>query len=58
MEDGERTKGKRTLPLPHYQIEHPLSAFSEAMRTLRSGIHMLDVDQAAEGHPRHVDAAG
>ena len=45
MEDGERTKGKRTLALPHYQIEHPLSAFSEAMRTLRSGIHMLDVDR-------------
>ena len=45
MDDGERTKGKRTLALPHYQIEHPLSAFSEAMRTLRSGIHMLDVDR-------------
>ena len=45
MDDGERTKGKRTLSLPRYQIEHPLSAFSEAMRTLRSGIHMLDVDR-------------
>ena len=45
MEDDKRTKGKRTLALPHYQIEHPLSAFSEAMRTLRSGIHMLDVDR-------------
>jgi polysaccharide biosynthesis transport protein len=45
MNDGERTKGKRTLTLPHYQIEQPLSAFSEAMRTLRSGIHMLDVDR-------------
>jgi hypothetical protein len=28
-----------------YQMHYPLSPFSEAMRTLRSGIHMSDVDQ-------------
>ncbi|MGB8741503.1 MAG: polysaccharide biosynthesis tyrosine autokinase [Xanthobacteraceae bacterium] len=38
------TDGK-TIPVPYYQIQHPLSAFSESMRTLRSGIHMSDVDQ-------------
>ena len=31
--------------MPFYQMHHPLSPFSEAMRTLRSSIHMSDVDQ-------------
>ena len=31
--------------MPFYQLHYPLSPFSEAMRTLRSGIHMSDVDQ-------------
>ena len=31
--------------MPFYQLHYPLSAFSEAMRTLRSGIHMSNVDK-------------
>ena len=31
--------------MPFYQMHYPLSPFSEAMRTLRSSIHMSDVDQ-------------
>ncbi len=42
---GKLVKGKTMLPVPLYQAEYPLSPFSEAMRTLRSGIHMLDVDK-------------
>ena len=38
-------KDGRDIPVPLYQMHHPLSLFSEAMRTLRSGIHMSDVDQ-------------
>jgi succinoglycan biosynthesis transport protein ExoP len=33
------------IPVPYYQLHHPLSPFSEAMRSLRSGIHMSDVDR-------------
>ena len=39
------SRTERPIPLPFYQIHHPLSPFSESMRTLRSGIHMSDVDQ-------------
>ena len=45
MEDSKLKKKGTILPVPLYQVENPLSPFSEAMRTLRSGIHMLDVDQ-------------
>ena len=45
MEDSKLKKMGGILPIPLYQVEHRLSPFSEAMRTLRSGIHMLDVDQ-------------
>src|SRR5262249_17363338 len=45
MEDSEVKKKGTFPPIPLYQVEHPLSSFSEALRTLRSGIHMLDVDQ-------------
>jgi capsular exopolysaccharide synthesis family protein len=38
-------KDGKNIPLPFYQIHHPLSPFSETMRTLRSGVHMSDVDQ-------------
>jgi polysaccharide biosynthesis transport protein len=38
------SKDGKTVPLPFYQIHRPLSAFSEAMRTLRTGIHMSDLD--------------
>src|SRR5207344_1028086 len=35
---------KATFPVPFYQIHYPLSAFSESIRTIRSGILMSDVD--------------
>ena len=45
MEASKLKKNGTIAPVPLYQVEHPLSPFGEAMRTLRSGIHMLDVDQ-------------
>jgi len=42
-------KDGKSVPVALYQIHYPLSPFSEAMRTLRSGIHMSDVD-----HPPKV----
>jgi capsular exopolysaccharide synthesis family protein len=45
LKNSELVKDGKTIPLPFYQIHHPLSLFSESMRTLRSGIHMSDVDQ-------------
>jgi succinoglycan biosynthesis transport protein ExoP len=38
-------KNGKSIPLPYYQVHYPLSPFSEAMRTLRSSIHMSDVDR-------------
>jgi capsular exopolysaccharide synthesis family protein len=38
------TDGK-AIPVPYYQLNHPLSPFSEALRTLRSSIQMSNVDQ-------------
>src|SRR5262249_8228484 len=45
--DGSKlvSKGGTAIPLAYYHVHHPLSPFSEAVRTLRSGIHMSDVDQ-------------
>ena len=45
MKKSELVKDGKPIPLPFYQIHRPLSPFSESMRTLRSGIHMSDVDQ-------------
>jgi uncharacterized protein involved in exopolysaccharide biosynthesis len=45
MSKGELVKDGKSIVLPFYQLHHPLSLFSEAMRTLRSGIHMSDVDR-------------
>jgi capsular exopolysaccharide synthesis family protein len=45
LKKSELVKDGKTIPVPFYQIHHPLSPFSEAMRTLRSSIHMSDVDQ-------------
>jgi polysaccharide biosynthesis transport protein len=42
---SQLVKNGKTIPVPFYQLHYPLSPFSEAMRTLRSGIHMSDVDQ-------------
>jgi exopolysaccharide transport family protein len=39
------SKDGKAIPLVFYQVQHPLSPFSEAIRTLRSGIHMSDVDR-------------
>jgi polysaccharide biosynthesis transport protein len=38
-------KDGKSVPVAMYQMHYPLSPFSEAMRTLRSGIHMSDVDR-------------
>ena len=45
MEKSKLVKDGKSVPLPFYQLLFPLSPFSESMRTLRSGIHMSDVDQ-------------
>jgi capsular exopolysaccharide synthesis family protein len=44
MEPSKLKKDGAEISIPYYQIHYPLSPFSEAMRTLRSGIHMSDVD--------------
>jgi succinoglycan biosynthesis transport protein ExoP len=38
-------KDGAAFPVPFHQIHYPLAAFSESIRTLRSGIQMSDVDQ-------------
>ena len=45
MEKGKLVKDGEMIPIPFYQLHYPLSPLSEAMRTLRSSIHMSDVDQ-------------
>jgi polysaccharide biosynthesis transport protein len=45
LKKSELVKDGKSIPVPFYQIHHPLSPFSESMRTLRSSIHMSDVDQ-------------
>ena len=45
IEKSKLKKDGATIPVPFYQLHHPLSAFSESIRTLRSGILMSDVDQ-------------
>jgi polysaccharide biosynthesis transport protein len=45
MNQGQLTADGKTIPVPLYQVRQPLSPFSESMRTLRSSIHMSDVDQ-------------
>jgi capsular exopolysaccharide synthesis family protein len=45
LKKSELVKDGKTIPVPFYQIHQPLSPFSESIRTLRSGIHMSDVDQ-------------
>ena len=39
------SKDGKAIPLVFYHVHYPLSPFSEAIRTLRSGIHMSDVDR-------------
>jgi polysaccharide biosynthesis transport protein len=45
LKKSELVKDGKNLPVPFYQIHNPLSPFSESLRTLRSSIHMSDVDQ-------------
>ncbi len=45
MSKAQLEKDGKSIPLPFYQLHQPLSAFSEALRTLRSSIHMSDVDR-------------
>jgi capsular exopolysaccharide synthesis family protein len=45
MKNSELIKDGKNIPLPFYQLYYPLSPFSESLRTLRSSIHMSDVDQ-------------
>jgi polysaccharide biosynthesis transport protein len=45
VKKSQLVKDGKSFPLPMYQMHYPLSPFSEAMRTLRSSIHMSDVDQ-------------
>ena len=45
MKKSQLVKDGKSVPLPFYHMHYPLSPFSEAMRTLRSSIHMSDVDQ-------------
>jgi polysaccharide biosynthesis transport protein len=39
------SKDGQAVPIVFYHVHYPLSPFSEAIRTLRSGIHMSDVDR-------------
>jgi polysaccharide biosynthesis transport protein len=39
------SKDGKAIPVVFYHVHYPLSPFSEAVRTLRSGIHMSDVDR-------------
>ncbi len=45
MGEAERSVDGELLSLPAYQMQKPLSRYSEAIRTLRTGIHMTDVDR-------------
>jgi polysaccharide biosynthesis transport protein len=44
MQNSDLTIKDRVVSMPHYASLMPLSRFSEAVRTLRSGIKMTDVD--------------
>jgi capsular exopolysaccharide synthesis family protein len=45
LNKSQLVKDGKSVPVPFYQMHYPVSPFSEAMRTLRSSIHMSDVDQ-------------
>jgi polysaccharide biosynthesis transport protein len=45
IDKSKLQKDGTSFPVPFYQIHYPLSAFSESIRTLRSGILMSDVDR-------------
>src|ERR1019366_1991987 len=45
---AERTVDGKVLDLPNYCHTKPLSHFAEAVRTLRMGVQMADVDDPAK----------
>jgi capsular exopolysaccharide synthesis family protein len=45
LKKSELFQDGKSIPVPFYQVHHPLSPFSESLRTLRSSIHMSDVDR-------------
>jgi len=45
LKKSELVQDGKSIPVPFYQVHHPLSPFSESLRTLRSSIHMSDVDR-------------
>src|SRR6516225_4195253 len=45
LKKSELVQDGKNIPIPFYQMHHPLSPFSESLRTLRSSIHMSDVDR-------------
>jgi len=49
MADRDLTVDGKLVPMPYYPVVKPLSRYSEAVRALRSGIQMTDVD-----HPPKV----
>src|SRR5712692_1452834 len=49
MADRDLTVDGKLVPIPYYPVVKPLSRYSEAVRALRSGIQMTDVD-----HPPKV----
>lgn len=44
MSNADLTIGGKLLTIPNYLTERPLSRYSEAIRGLRSGVQMTDVD--------------
>ena len=57
MTTTDLTLKGNVFEIPHYAAAVPLSRFSEAIRKLRSGIKMADVDRSAEIDPSDVDSA-
>jgi capsular exopolysaccharide synthesis family protein len=45
LSKSQLIKDGKSIPVESYLIHYPLSAFSESIRTLRTGIHMSDVDR-------------
>ena len=57
MEKSKLVKDGKPIPLPFYQVHHPLSPFSESMRTLAKRHPHVGRRPAAQGYPRHVRAS-
>ena len=44
LSTGELTIDRSTLPMPRFLVAKPMSRFAEAIRSIRTGIQMTDVD--------------